>query len=88
MTDILTKIIRESIEKVLCEADIVPNDAQGNANIVKNPSINAWRMIYNLMDNVKTKMDYDWEAKNGRMSAKDVDNVIDYILYSLRGITK
>ena len=67
--------------------DLVPTDSQGNTNLVRRQSVNIWKMIYRLMDNVKTKMDYDWQGKNGNISNKDIDDVIDYIYSSLDNIT-
>ena len=88
MNNSINKIIQESVRNVLSEMDLVPTDSQGNPNLVSRQSVNAWRMIYRLMDNVKVKMDYDWQAKNGNISNKDVDEVIDYIYDSLNNITK
>ena len=45
-------------------------------------------MIYRLMDNVKTKMDADWQNNGGNISNQNVDQVIDYIYNALRSITK
>ena len=88
MADRINKIIQESVRKVLHEMDLVPTDAQGNANLVRRQSINAWKMIYRLMDNVKTKMDADWQNCSGNISNQNVDQVIDYIYNALRNITK
>lgn len=84
----LTKIIKESANRTLLEMDIVPIDSNGNANLVQRQSINAWRMIYRLMDNVKMSMDASNQDKNGQITNKDVDNIIDYIYNSLQNITK
>lgn len=43
----LNKIIRESVKRSLLEMDLVPTDRNGKVNLVRNQSINAWRMIYN-----------------------------------------
>ena len=59
----INKIIQESVRKALLEMDLVPTDRQENANFVQNQAVNAWRMIYNLMDNVKTSMDATIEGK-------------------------
>ena len=59
----LQKIIKESVKKTLLEMDLVPTDQQGNANLVQNQALNAWRMIYSLMDNVKTSMDATTQGK-------------------------
>ena len=70
------------------EMDLVPVDQQGDANLVKKQSVNAWRMIYRLMDNVKIVMSNDYKAKNGNISNKDVDYIIDYIYNALKNITR
>ncbi len=84
----INTIIEESVKKVLSEMDLVPTDNQGNANLIRKQSINAWRMIYRLMDNVKTKMDADWQNCGGNISNQNVDQVIDYIYNALRSITR
>ena len=84
----LHKIINESVRKVLLEMDLVPTDQQGNANLVNRQSVNAWKMIYRLMDNVKTSMDSTWQGKNGRVTNQDVDGIIDYIYMTLQNITR
>ena len=81
-------IIKESVRKTLLEMDLTPLNRQGEANLVKNQSVNAWRMIYRLMDNVKVVMDNDYKSKNGNISNKDVDYIIDYIYNSLKNVTK
>ena len=50
--DKIDRIIKESIAKILVETDIVPNNG-----IVRNNFMNQWRMIYNLLANIKTSMD-------------------------------
>lgn len=82
------KIISENIRKTLLEMDLVPTDKQGNSNIVQKQSLNAWRMIYRLMDNVKTSMDSTYQGKRGGISNQDVDGIIDYIYNSLQNITR
>lgn len=82
------KIIRESVKKALLEMNLVSTDRNGETNLVRNQSINAWRMIYSLMDNVKQSMDYTYKDKNGRISNQDVDNTIDYIYNSIESITQ
>lgn len=88
MDNRINKIIQESVRNVLSEMDLVPTDKQGDANLIRKQSINAWRMIYRLMDNVKTKMDADWQGCGGNISNQDVDQVIDYIYSSLKNITR
>jgi len=84
----INKIIEESEKKVLSEMDLVPTNPQGEANLVRGQSVNAWRMIYRLMDNVKVKMDNDYQAKGGNVTNQDVSEVIDYIYNAIRNITK
>ena len=57
-------------------------------NITRNQTINAWKMIYRLMDNVKTLMDGDYQAKGGNVTNSDVDDVIDYIHKALQNIIR
>jgi len=75
----INKIIEESVKKVLSEMDLVPTNPQGEANLVRRQSVNAWRMIYRLMDNVKVKMDNDYQAKGGNVTNQDVSEVIEII---------
>ena len=84
----LQKIIKESVRKTLLEMELVPTDNQGNANLVNRQSVNAWKMIYSLMDNVKTSMDLTYQGKNEKISNQDVDTIIDYIYMSLKNITR
>lgn len=99
MSKNINKIIRESVRNVLLEMDLVPTDEQGDANLVQKQAVNAWRMIYRLMDNVKTSMDatiqgkkkYDHYGRNtssNSITNQDVDNIIDYIYNSLQNITR
>ena len=84
----LEKIIKESVMDTLLEMDLIPASRQGNANLVGRQSVNAWRMIHSLMDNVKTSMDSTYQGKNGKITRQDVDGIIDYIYMSLKNITK
>ena len=84
----LNNIISDSVRKTLLEMDLVPTDKLGNVNLVSRQSVNAWRMIYRLMDNVKTSMDSTYQGKNGKITNQDVDDVIDYIYMSLKNITR
>lgn len=56
--------------------------------MVRNQSLNAWRMIYNLMDNVKEAMDHTYKYKGSSIANKDVARITDYICDSLKGIIK
>lgn len=84
----LNRIISESIRKSLNEMDIVPLSKNGEPNMVRNQSLNAWRMIYNLMDNVKEAMDHTYKYKGSSIANKDVVRITDYICDSLKGIIK
>ena len=57
-------------------------------NITRSQTINAWKMIYRLMDNVKVKMDDDYQARSGNVTNSDVDGVIDYIHNALQNIIR
>ena len=82
------KITSECVRKTLLEMDFVSTDSQGDLNLVNRQSVNTWRMIYRLMDNVKTSMDSTYQGKNGSISNQDVDGIIDYIYMSLKNIIK
>mgnify|MGYP003291845999 FL=1 len=84
----LNNLIEECIRETLLEMDIVPTDKNGNINLVRNKSINNWRMIYNLMDNVKCAMDATWQDKNGKITQIDVSNIVNYIFTTIDGILK
>ena len=84
----LPKIISECVGKTMLEMDLVHTDSQGDVNLVNRKSVNAWRMIYRLMDNVKTSMNSTYQGKNCSISNQDVDGIIDYIYMSLKNITK
>lgn len=84
----IDKIISESVKKTLIEMDIVPLDKNGDVNLTKNQTINAWRMIFNLMDNVKLAMKYEWEGKRGKISKNDVNRICNYINIQLNDILK
>ncbi len=88
MSKNINKIIQESVRNVLLEMDLVPTDGQGNANLVQKQVVNAWRMIYRLMDNVKTSMNTTYQGKRGVISNQDIDGIIDYIYNSLQNITR
>jgi hypothetical protein len=70
------------------EMELVHTDNQENVNLVSRQSVNEWRMIYSLMDNVKTSMDLMYQEKNGKITNQDVDGIIDYIYMSLKNITR
>jgi hypothetical protein len=48
----------------------------------------AWRMIYRLMDNVKSVMDDVYEDKNGEITNEDVEQIYNYITDSIIAILK
>lgn len=68
--------------------DLVPTDNKGAVNLTKNKAYNYWRMIYRLMDNVKTAMDNTHQNKGNAISMKDVNNIIEYINMSIQNIVK
>ena len=76
------------VQLFVLEMDIIQTDNQGNTNCDNRQSINAWRMIYRLMDNVKVSMNAIWNDKNGQIINKDVDDIIDYFNMSLQNIIK
>lgn len=84
----LNNIIRENIRRALLEMDLVPTDSQGNSILEKKRSSNAWKMIYRLMDNVKTSMDYTYKDKSGNITRQDVYDIVDYINNGIQGILK
>lgn len=89
MVYILAKqLIAVHIKKNMLELELVHTDNQEKTNLVSRQSVNAWRMIYSLMDNVKTSMDSTYQGKNGKISNQDVDTIIDYIYMSLKNITR
>ncbi len=77
----IDRIIRESVRKVLMETDIVPDNG-----IVRNSFMNQWRMIYNLLANIKTSMDATYQDNGGRITKQHVDNIVEYINMSLDNI--
>ena len=79
--------------------DITPTDKKGKVNITRNKALNEWRQIYNLMNNVRASMkatedgkkkynEYGKVISSSPISRKDVDNIIDYILSTLKDITE
>ena len=79
--DKIDRIIKESNKKVLVETDIVPDNG-----IVKNNFVNQWRMIYNLLANIKTSMDATYQDNGGRITKQHVDDIIEYINMSIENI--
>jgi hypothetical protein len=77
----IDRIIRESVNKVLMETDIVPDNG-----IVRNNFLNQWRMIYNLLANIKTSMDATYQDNGGRITKQHVDGIVEYINMSLDNI--
>ena len=84
----IQKIISESIKRSLLEMDLVPTNNQGEANLTRNNALNYWRMIYRLMDNVKTAMDHTYQNKRSAISMNDVNEIIEYINMSIQNIVK
>ena len=79
--DKIDRIIKESIKKILVETDIVPDNG-----IVRNNFLNQWRMIYNLLANIKTSMDATYQDNGGRITKQHVDDIIEYINMSIENI--
>ena len=82
----LRKIIKETIISVLAEADspdLVPQDG-----ILRNPFMNQWRMLYNLLPNIKKSMDATYNDNNGRITKKNVNDIVEYIKMSIDNILK
>ena len=84
----IQKIINESIRRTLLEMDLVPTDNKGEVNLTRNKALNYWKMIYNLMDNVKNVMDNTYQGKKSAISMKDVNKIIEYINMSIQNIVK
>ena len=77
----IDRIIRESVNKVLMETDIVLDNG-----MVRNNFLNQWRMIYNLLANIKTSMDATYQDNGGRITKQHVDSIVEYINMSLDNI--
>lgn len=76
----IDRIVKE-LDKYLIETDIVLDNG-----IVKNTFMNQWRMIYNLLANIKTSMDATYQDNGGRITKQHVDNIVEYINMSLDNI--
>jgi hypothetical protein len=78
-------INNENIREILLEGeDLVPDDG-----IYGNKILTAWKMLYRLMDNVKTSMDCTKDDKSqngGSISLSDFNNIIDYLNGSVQNI--
>ena len=59
-----------------------------NSGLNKEQAEKAWKMIYRLMDNVKTKMDYDLELNKGSIEDKNVYEIKDYLRNGMNGIIR
>lgn len=73
--------------KSINEMDLVPLDKNGEPNVSKKPSLNAWRMILELLKSTKQIMDTTYENKRGNIGVNDVNEIIDYIRVSLQNVT-
>lgn len=51
-------------------------------------TLNAWRMMYNLMDNIKTLMDRTMEDNKDHITTNDIKNVVDYVNQSMENVLK
>lgn len=69
-------------------ASLINTSTDNQSNIIteKLQPLNYWRMIYRLMDNVKTAMDATAQDKQSNISMKDVQNIIQYINTSINNI--
>ena len=82
----LRKIIKETMTSVLVEVDspdLVPQDG-----ILRNSFMNQWRMLYNLLPNIKKSMDATYNDNNGRITKKNVNDIVEYIKMSIDNILK
>lgn len=86
--DKLREIIEESVRNVLSEMDLAPTDRNDEPNLVIRQSVNAWKMLFLLMDNVKVKMKSDYEACGGKVSNQMVNDTIEYINMSINNILR
>ena len=59
-----------------------------NSGLNKEQAEKAWKMIYRLMDNVKTKMDYDLELNKGSIEDKNVYEIKEYLRNGMNGIIR
>ena len=59
-----------------------------NAGLNKEQAEKAWKMIYRLMDNVKTKMDCDIELNKGSIEDKNVYEIKEYLRNGVNGIMR
>jgi hypothetical protein len=88
--DMIRKMSYEEVNKwaknlPICEGknatDIVPDNG-----IVRNNFLNQWRMIYNLLANIKTSMDATYQDNGGRITKQHIDSIVEYINMSLDNI--
>lgn len=63
--------------------DITPDDEQ----LSNKQALNAWNMLYKLMDNVKMAMSYTKQGKKS-IANRDVEDIVNYIKMSLDNIVK
>lgn len=52
----------------------------------RNTFINQWKMIYNLLANIKTLMDATYQDNGGKMTKQHVDDIVEYIHMSIDNI--
>lgn len=79
----VAKVVKRKINE-----DIVPEDEKGDVKLSTKESINLWKMLYRLMDNVKQVMENTEKNKNGvsRIGQKDVDEIVEYIYDSIKNV--
>lgn len=80
--------VAKIVKRHLNENDLCPEDKDGNVSLSMRESINHWKMLYRLMDNVKTMMDSHLRNKGdiSKIGAKDVDEVLQYIKDSVQNV--
>ena len=86
MSTNIQKKQKETITSVLAEADspgLVPQDG-----VLRNPFMNQWRMLYNLLPNIKKAMDTTYKDNNGRITKKNVNDIVEYIKMSIDNILR
>lgn len=54
----------------------------------RNSFMNQWRMLYNLLPNIKKSMDATYNDNNGRITKKNVNDIVEYIKTSIDNILR
>ena len=58
-----------------------------DSKLTDKQALRAWKLLYCLMDNFKTKMDNDFEVKKGLITEEDYFEIIKYICHSTNNVT-